>query len=747
MSPQQKILSLAMITVFMILGLPVLAQDWNEIRMKPGVTLNDLYMHTDGMHGWAVGASVSSGYLLAVVLRTTDGGEMWETDIFPYPYVPNAVCFATPERGWIACSEGRIYYSDDGGLSWEPQASPTYRKLSAISFVSEEEGWITGGWSDGSSYLVLHTTNGGTIWETQSFGSTCYSCEDIHFSDNLNGWICGYDNQLNGHIHHTSDGGVNWVRQTIPAGNGQVSSLTFANAKIGWATTSSIYASPSGAILYTKTGGATWVTQGYTNLHYNYAIDAQDSLCVAITSAQVLSPAQQAVVTTSDGGENWNSATVPMFAYSHAIQYVDDSIRLTGDESRILRTDDLGAKWTWENYGAWWQGVGWRDEQTGWVVTVDYGGTIGFAMRTDNGGATWEDDPNAPGGSQVLFADYANGWMFMSGSNARIWRTVDGGNNWTQHFIGASNWADEVFFINSDRGWTCGSGGMIRRTDNGGQNWIPQTSGTGSYVEVIFFVDENEGWAAGGYGGGNGFIRHTTDGGDTWDYQPPASSGHHQAGFFLDNQRGWLVDVGGHVHRTLNGGAFWQIIGVVNHTYIYDIYMEDDQVGWLTAGNPATSGGNGLGYIYKTENGGVTWTLSWVTPWPRGWVNDISRQPGGPLWVCGAHATLLVNGDLAAVPGSDDWGTHLAFYPPAPSLLRDATRLSWQLGEPGQVRCSVFDVRGRCMRTLLDAVQPAGRHGLTWNGEGSGGRRLPAGIYFVRLEVNDRSHSQRVIVR
>lgn len=746
MSLQQKVFSHILLVAALALPSAV-AEDWNMVSMEPGVTLNDLYMHTDGLRGWAVGNSSASGLALSVVLRTTDGGATWETDIFPYPYIPAAVCFVTPQRGWIACSDGRIYHSDDGGHNWEAQATPTSRTLSAISFVSENEGWITGGWQDGSSYLVLHTSNGGANWENQSFGSDCYSCGDIAFSDRLNGWICGYDSQLHGHIHHTSDGGVNWARQTPPYSDGQVSSVTFVNAEVGWASTSSIYASPSGAILSTKNGGATWIVQGYTNLHYNYAIDARDEQHVAITASRVLSPARQALVTTTDGGETWTSVNVPMLAYSNAIQYVNDGIRLTGDESRILRTDDLGATWDWENYAAWWQSIGWRDGQTGWVATVDYGGTQGHALRTDNGGATWQKDANAPGGSQVLFVDDLHGWMIMSGDNARLWRSVDGGDNWTQHFVGGSGWTDEVFFINADRGWACGSGGMIRRTDNGGQTWVSQSSGTGNYVEVIFFVDESEGWAAGGYGDGNGFIRHTIDGGDTWLIQSPASSGHHQAGFFLDDQRGWLVDAGGYVHRTINGGDNWQIIAVVSHDYIHDLYMQDDQVGWLTAGNAANGGQNGLGYIYRTEDGGTTWVQVWVTPWPRGWVNDISPQPGGPLWVCGAHSTILVNGDLAQVPGSSDWSPHLAFYPPAPNLLRDITRLSWKLRESGRVRCVVYDVRGRLVKRLLDESQAAGYHELTWNGDGHGGVRLPRGVYFVRLEMDHRSRSQRIILR
>jgi photosystem II stability/assembly factor-like uncharacterized protein len=741
----------AVLVAILFLCFSTQAQEWEEVNMATSVSVNDLCYLDDGVHGWAVGAVGATGSLIPVIMRTLDGGDSWESELLPYPYTPKAVCFVSPERGWIGCSSGRIYYSDDGGLTWEAQNSGVDRTLSAISFIDESEGWMTGGWHDGSDYLVLHTSNGGDTWENQSFGSTCYSGDDIEFTDDLHGWICGYDSAINGHIHHTDDGGVTWTRQDIPESLGQVASISFAGNSIGWATTSSVYADPAGAILHTENGGGTWEIQDYTYLDYNDAVDARDDQHVAISSSQVLSPQRQRLVTTSDGGDTWVSFDVPMLSYSSAIQYVNDRIRLTGDESRILRTEDLGATWVIEHHAPWWQSIGWRDAATGWAVTVDFGGTAGYAWRTVDGGASWQGDPNAPGGSQALFVDEDHGWMLMSGNNAPIWRTVDGGDNWTEHSIGSGQWTEKVFFINKNRGWACGSGGMIRRTDDGGQTWSAQSSGTGDYVAVIFFIDEEEGWAAGGYAGGYGFIRHTVNGGDTWDYQAPASSGHHQTGFFLNSEEGWLIDYSGNVHHTTNGGDNWQIIGSLDHDYINELYMSDALTGWLTVGNSAGGGSNGLGYIYRTEDGGVTWMLEWTTPWPRGWVGDISVQPGGALWVCGAHSTLLVKGPPADVPpdspGFADASNRVVFHAPQPNPIKDVAQLRYELPSAGRVRCDVYDVRGRRMKALLDEYQTAGSHTLVWRGDGSSGLRLPAGVYFARLESPSGVRTRQVLVR
>jgi photosystem II stability/assembly factor-like uncharacterized protein len=253
------------------------AQAWEVVDMDASVELTDLFMLDDGLHGWAVGSSAASVVVVPVVLRTTDGGQSWESDIFPYSVTPNAVCFVNPSQGWVACGGGKIYVTTDGGDDWTQQNSGVWRTLTAITFVSETEGWITGGYNDGSSYLVLHTTDAGANWVDQSFGSGCYDCSDVSFADSMHGWICGRDSGLRGHIHHTSDGGATWVRQNIPYADGTVSSVAFVDSNVGWAGTSSIYLNPAGATLHTIDGGTTWTIDGYTGLHYNYAIDARDS--------------------------------------------------------------------------------------------------------------------------------------------------------------------------------------------------------------------------------------------------------------------------------------------------------------------------------------------------------------------------------------------------------------------------------------------------------------------------------------
>ena len=174
--------------------------------------------------------------------------------------------------------------------------------------------------------------------------------------------------------------------------------------------------------------------------------------------------------------------------------------------------------------------------------------------------------------------------------------------------------------------------------------------------------------------------------------------------------------------------------------------MVDDQNGWITVGNSSSGGGNGLGYIYRTDDGGVSWIQEWVTPWPRGWVGDIARHPSGQLWVCGAHSTVLRGGSLTGVGEFGPLAAGITFYPAAPNPMQHRTELSYFLQSPGRVDLTIYNVQGQLMKRLVAESQTEGSHSLIWNGDGSGGLPLPSGVYFAHLRTPEGSRTQRMVL-
>jgi hypothetical protein len=60
------------------------------------------------------------------------------------------------------------------------------------------------------------------------------------------------------------------------------------------------------------------------------------------------------------------------------------------------------------------------------------------------------------------------------------------------------------------------------------------------------------------------------------------------------------------------------------------------------------------------------------------------------------------------------------------------------------VTLAVFDPSGRRLRSLVAGAMPAGSHEATWDFRDDRGRALPAGIYLVRMEAEERVLMQRV---
>jgi hypothetical protein len=84
--------------------------------------------------------------------------------------------------------------------------------------------------------------------------------------------------------------------------------------------------------------------------------------------------------------------------------------------------------------------------------------------------------------------------------------------------------------------------------------------------------------------------------------------------------------------------------------------------------------------------------------------------------------------------------------PGAPNPFAAATRLTYTLPERGHARLAVFDVSGREVRVLTDEIQESGRYETAWDGRTEGGRSVPGGVYFARLEFDGRMEARKVIV-
>jgi len=80
-----------------------------------------------------------------------------------------------------------------------------------------------------------------------------------------------------------------------------------------------------------------------------------------------------------------------------------------------------------------------------------------------------------------------------------------------------------------------------------------------------------------------------------------------------------------------------------------------------------------------------------------------------------------------------------------PNPFSSATRV--MLSNPRQQRLAVriYDVTGRHVQTLLDAMAPPGRSWLAWDGLDMKGRKVGSGVYFCRLTAANEEKVSRVV--
>jgi hypothetical protein len=80
------------------------------------------------------------------------------------------------------------------------------------------------------------------------------------------------------------------------------------------------------------------------------------------------------------------------------------------------------------------------------------------------------------------------------------------------------------------------------------------------------------------------------------------------------------------------------------------------------------------------------------------------------------------------------------------SPFSDAAGISFHLATPCKVMLSIYDVKGRLVRSLEAGGLDAGMHALTWDGTDSAGRRAASGVYFICLTAGGMRLSAKTVL-
>jgi hypothetical protein len=137
------------------------------------------------------------------------------------------------------------------------------------------------------------------------------------------------------------------------------------------------------------------------------------------------------------------------------------------------------------------------------------------------------------------------------------------------------------------------------------------------------------------------------------------------------------------------------------------------------------------------------WRLRLVTDAPHSPRSPWLSPPGNAPSEADVRTAATTTG-VGDLPSSPARLAHIEANTPNPFTA--STELAYTLTRDARLRLAVYDVTGRQVALLADQAQVAGRHTQRWEARDSRGRALPAGVYFVRLEVGGEITSRKVVV-
>ncbi len=225
---------------------------------------------------------------------------------------------------------------------------------------------------------------------------------------------------------------------------------------------------------------------------------------------------------TNDYGKNWWYWTHAWWTDNelYPFGYLDEVLVHPADPLKIFASDEYGLLVKTDGPGletGWfWAGFG-KSCRSICIPAADpdtvYAGLINEVAKSMDGGATWENFPEAPGEFLSMNADPFNADTLYAGSlNSGVFKTLDGAQSWNS--INAGIKANSIFStdfspVNSS-GILCGTlSGVYLENNN---SW---TLLNNSKANSVRFHPENETTV---YAGFSWKIGKSTDSGSTWSY-------------------------------------------------------------------------------------------------------------------------------------------------------------------------------------------------------------------------------------
>lgn len=158
------------------------------------------------------------------------------------------------------------------------------------------------------------------------------------------------------------------------------------------------------------------------------------------------------------------------------------------------------------------------------------------------------------------------------------------------------------------------------------------------------------------------------------------------------------------------------------------------------------------GTFNGTHDGPIDWTFDWTAP-----TNDPpetitlyaagnAADGGGSQFNDYIYTTMAT---LNLATGIDDYADGslpgrlaLTSYP---NPFNAVTTIAYNLPVSGHINLSIYDIRGRLVKTLVSETKAAGNYLVRWDGSDKGGNAVVSGMYFVRMASGDNAKTAKLL--
>lgn len=329
-----------------------------------------------------------------------------------------------------------LYCQPSSSQTWtllQPPERPL-SDLHGLWFHSRDTGWICG--TRGGVGRLYHSIDAGSTWTIVALPSSPAPLNDIRFKDRRNGVVAGDA----GYVASTSDGGRSWAARPVDAWNAtvDVNSILMVDSAT-WVVVGQVSRGSGPRMARTVDAGLTWqqipLTGPANNLHDIESI----SPVVAIAVGTGTPPRRSVSV---DGGVTWEANSTMALAPP-----------VSGTSLSFY--DIAHDPWSGTTFVA--GGKVFALPQWSEVRTSTDGGTT-WQGRAMSGASSVS---RRPAGSVAPVGDRA---LFVPTRGGMVWRSLDGGLNWTQESLPTQLGSKDLRrsqILSSNDLYVVGMGGVI----------------------------------------------------------------------------------------------------------------------------------------------------------------------------------------------------------------------------------------------------------------------------------------------